>query len=128
MCDVRGMGLDLCAIPRMQELLDSGHSLRRMFTPEEEGYIRSRGIVAAQTMAGLFAAKEALVKCLGTGFQDTKLCDIVVLHDKFGAPYYELRGSYAQHAAQRSITTLHLTITHDSGIAAAVAIAERAEK
>ena len=91
-------------------------------------YIRSKGAMAADTMAGLFAAKEALVKCLGTGFQDTKLCDIVVLHDKFGAPYYELRGSYAQHAAQRSITTLHLTITHDSGIAAAVAIAERAEK
>ncbi|MBR6525090.1 MAG: holo-ACP synthase [Clostridia bacterium] len=125
---ITGIGMDVCQITRMEEQLNNEHFLERCFAAEERDYISQKGTMAADTMAGLFAAKEALVKCLGTGFQDTKLCDIVVLHDKFGAPYYDLRGSYALHAAQRSITSLHLTITHDSGIAAAVAIAERAEK
>lgn len=125
---ITGIGLDVCQVARMEELLEKEHFLSRYFCEEEQEYIRSRGQMAAQTMAGIFAAKEALVKCLGTGFTDTRLCDIAVLHDKFGAPCYDLRGSYALHAAQRSITALHLSITHDGGIAAAVAIAERAEK
>lgn len=125
---ITGVGLDVCQITRMEELLESGRFLERYFSPEEKEYIRNRGAAAPATMAGIFAAKEALVKALGTGFTDTTLADIVVLHDKFGAPYYELRGEYALHASQRHITSLHLSISHDGGVAAAVAIAERAEK
>ena len=125
---ITGIGLDVCHIARMEEQLKKETFLTRYFCEEEQEYIRSRGAAAADTMAGIFAAKEALVKCLGTGFTDTKLSDIAVLHDKFGAPYYDLRGTYQLHAAQRSITSLHLSITHDGGIAAAVCIAERAEK
>ena len=66
-----------------------------------------------------------VIPALGTGFTEGQLCDICVLHDKNGAPYYDLRGGYAQHAAQRHITNLHLSISHDGGVAAAVAIAER---
>lgn len=123
-----GVGLDVCQVARMEEQLKKESFLKRYFCAEEQEYIRSRGQAAANTMAGIFAAKEALVKCLGTGFTDTRLCDIAVLHDKLGAPYYDLRGSYAGHAAQRSITSLYLSITHDGGIAAAVCIAERADQ
>ena len=62
MCNIRGLGVDLCEIARMQTILDENRSLRRMFTEAEEAYIRSRGASAAQTMAGLFAAKEAVLK------------------------------------------------------------------
>ena len=58
----KGIGIDLCEGARMQRLLDEGHSLRRMFTEEEQAYIKSKGASAAQTMAGLFAAKEAVLK------------------------------------------------------------------
>ena len=123
-----GIGLDVCQITRMKELLESGRFLERYFSQEEQDYIRQKGAMAPDTMAGMFAAKEALVKTLGTGFTDTRLTDIVILHDKFGAPYYDLRGEFALHASQRNITSLHLSITHDGGVAAAVAIAEWAEK
>jgi len=120
-----GLGLDVCDIARMEEFLKDGRFLARFFSMEEQEYIENKGRGTAQTMAGIFAAKEALVKALGTGFTGGNLKDICVLHDKFGAPYYDLRGNYAQHAAQRHITNLHLSISHDGGVAAAVAIAER---
>lgn len=120
-----GLGMDVCAIARMEEMLKDGRFLARFFSLEEQEYIENKGRGAGQTMAGIFAAKEALVKALGTGFTGGQLSDICVLHDKFGAPYYDLRGNYAQHAAQRQITNLHLSISHDGDVAAAVAIAER---
>lgn len=120
-----GVGIDVCDIARMEEQLVDGRFLARYFSPEEQEYIENKGRGTAASMAGIFAAKEALVKALGTGFVSAQLSEICVLHDKCGAPYYELRGGYAAHAAQRSITALHLSITHDGGIAAAVAIAER---
>lgn len=120
-----GVGMDVCEIARMEKLLVDGKFLGRFFSPEEQEYVENKGRGAAQTMAGIFAAKEALVKALGTGFTEGQLADICILHDKYGAPYYDLRGNYAQHAAQRHITNLHLSISHDGGVAAAVAIAER---
>lgn len=120
-----GVGIDVCDISRMEKLLIDGRFLGRYFSLEEQEYIENKGKAAAASMAGIYVAKEALVKALGTGFTTTQLADICVLHDKFGAPYYDLRGAYALHAAQRNITGLHLSITHDGGIAAAVAIAER---
>ena len=116
MCDIRGMGLDLCAISRMQELLDSGRSLRRMFTPEEEDYIRSRGASAAQTMAGLFAAKEAVLKALGTGLT-IPMTDIVISHTELGQPVATLTGKAAEFGG-----TLLISITHEAGMAAAFAV------
>lgn len=120
-----GVGLDVCDVSRMEKLLVDGRFLGRFFSLEEQEYIENKGKSAAQTMAGIFAAKEALVKALGTGFESGSIQDICVLHDKLGAPCYDLRGDYAVHAAQRNITALHLSISHDGGIAAAVAIAER---
>ena len=121
---IAGVGIDLCGIARMERLLADEKFLRRFFSAEEQAYIEGKGKSAAQTMAGIFAAKEALVKALGTGFTSSSLSDIAVLHDKFGAPYYDLRGEFALHAAQRNITALHLSITHDGGTAAAVCIRE----
>lgn len=123
-----GVGIDVCEIARMEKLLVDGRFLGRYFSLEEQEYIENKGRCAAASMAGIFAAKEALVKALGTGFTSAQLSDICVLHDPYGAPYYDLRGEFAMHVAQRNITNLHLSITHDGGIAAAVAIAERDAK
>ncbi len=120
-----GVGVDVCDIARMEKLLIDGKFLARFFSPEEQEYIENKGKAAAQSMAGIFAAKEALTKALGTGLSGGSIQDICVLHDKCGAPYYDLRGAYALHASQRHITNLHLSISHDGGVAAAVAIAER---
>lgn len=116
MCNVRGIGIDLCEIARMQKLLDTGHSLRRMFTEDEEAYIRTKGVSAAQTMAGMFAAKEAVLKALGTGLS-VPLTDIVIRHTELGQPIAKLRGKAAAFGG-----TVMLSITHEAGVAAGMAV------
>lgn len=116
MCEIRGIGIDLCAIDRMEGLLSSGHSLRRILTPEEEAYVRSRGAGAAQSLAGLFAAKEAVLKALGTGLT-IPMTDIVITHTDLGQPLVTLTGKAAELGAK-----VMVSITHEGGMAAAVGI------
>ncbi len=122
---IAGIGIDLCRVSRMAELYQDGRFLRRYFAEEEQAYIHSRGKGSAQSMAGIFAAKEALVKAFGTGITGMELKDICVLHDSCGAPYYDLRGQYAEAAAARGISHVFLSITHEEDTAAAVAVAEK---
>lgn len=112
----KGIGIDLCEISRMQRLLEAGHSLRRMFTEEEEAYIRAKGVSAAQTMAGMFAAKEAVLKALGTGLT-VPLTDIVIHHTDLGQPVAELHGKAAAFGG-----TVMISITHEAGMAAGMAV------
>ena len=116
MCNVRGIGIDLCEIARMQRLLDESHSLRRMFTEAEQAYIASKAASAAQTMAGMFAAKEAVLKALGTGLT-IPMTDIVITHTELGQPVASLTGKAAEPGG-----TVMISITHDAGMAAAFAV------
>ncbi|MGN0779048.1 MAG: holo-ACP synthase [Aristaeellaceae bacterium] len=113
----KGLGLDLCAVSRMEPLLADDRFLTRCFTGEEAAYIRSRGAVAAQSMAGIWAAKEALLKATGRGLS-LPLREIEVCHDPAGQPGYRLHGS----AAQALSGTFLLSITHEGDMAAAVCL------
>ena len=121
---IAGVGVDLCGIARMEKHAADERFLRRFLSEEERAYIAGKGASAAQSLAGIFAAKEALTKALGTGIVGS-LADICVLHDDHGAPYYELRGDYLRLAGERGIVRVHLSISHDGGIAAAFAVAEK---
>lgn len=116
MCNVRGIGIDLCEISRMQALLDSGRPLTRLFTDAELAYIHSRGAAAAQSMAGIYAAKEAVCKALGTGIA-FPLTDICIGHTEQGQPTVTLTGKPADFGG-----TFMVTITHEAGMAAAMVV------
>lgn len=118
MSDIRGIGLDLCDISRMERNLKDDRFLNRYFTESEAAYIRSRGLAASQSMAGIFAAKEAFLKAVGTGLA-LPLKDVEILHTESGQPYYHLTG--------KALDTLHggnvhLSITHEGLTAAAVCL------
>lgn len=119
-----GIGIDLCDLKRMHEMLEKPRFLTRFFSAEEQRYIESRGAQMAHSAAGIFAAKEAFLKALGTGITGTQLSEISVIHNAAGAPMYHLTGGAEAMKDARGITRLHLSITHDGGVAAAVAIAE----
>ena len=121
---IAGVGIDLCEISRMEKLLSDGRFLARFFSVAEQEYSHGKGKSAAQTMAGIFAAKEAFTKSLGVGIA-ADIRDISVLHDANGAPYYSLSGDYARTAEERGISTFFLSITHEGDMAAAVCVAER---
>ena len=119
----KGLGLDLCEIARMEKLLKDDRFLRRYFTPEETVYVQSRGAGAASTLAGLFAAREALGKALGGGI-DFDLKEAEIVHTEAGAPFFRLSGALKERiGADR----LFLSISHDGGVAAAVCLVEGAD-
>ena len=115
-----GLGLDLCEISRMERLLEDDRFLNRYFTPEEIAYIRGRGRAAAQSMAGIFAAKEALGKALGTGI-GFELREAEVRHTAEGCPFYAFSGALKEKTGG---DRFWLSITHDGGMAAAVCVRE----
>ena len=115
MCNVRGVGIDLCGIDRMRPHLE-GRFLEKYFTEQEAAYIRARGASAAQSMAGIWAVKEAVLKALGTGIA-FPLRDIEVCHTEAGQPTVRLHGQ-----AQTYGGSFMVSITHEGGMAAAVAV------
>ncbi len=115
---IRGLGLDLCGIARMEKLLEDSRFLERYFTPAEIAYIRERGKGGAQSMAGIFAAKEALGKALGSGL-DFSLTDAEIRHDEYGRPYYAFTGELARRTEN---AVFLLSISHDNGTAGAVCV------
>ena len=115
MCNVRGVGLDLCQVDRMRNHLE-GRFLEKHFTEAEAAYVRSRGAQAAESLAGLWAAKEAVLKALGTGIA-FPLRDVEIGHTEAGQPTVQLHGEALNHGG-----SFLLSITHENGMAAAVAI------
>ena len=116
-----GIGVDICEISRMEKNLRDERFLNRYFTNDETIYIKSKGAGAAQTLAGLFAAKEALGKALGGGI-DFDLKEAEIQHDLKGCPCYHLSGSLTKRTFGERF---FLSVTHDGGIAAAVCVREK---
>ena len=119
-----GMGIDLCEVPRLAKALERPGFLERFFTGTEAEYIRGRGRAGAESAAGCFAAKEAALKALGTGFNGIRPQDVVILHAPSGQPYYELRGAALARMQELGGRRMHLSMTHEEDMAAAVAILE----
>lgn len=121
-----GLGMDLCPVERGAAMLEKPHFMQRIFTSDERAYIQSRGAGAAQSTAGMYAAKEAVLKALGTGFgpEGVSLVQVEVTHSDYGAPQVKLSDAAQERLACIGGTRVHLTITHDGGMAAAAAIAE----
>ena len=117
---IRGVGLDLCEIARMEKQAENERFMNRFFTDREIAFIQSKGKNKAQTLAGIFAAKEALAKALGTGIA-FELKEISIFHDEAGMPGYSLSGKAEKLGAG---DRFWLSISHDGGIAAAVCVRE----
>jgi holo-[acyl-carrier protein] synthase len=111
-----GIGIDVTQVSRFSKAAGREGLLERVFTAAEQD-------ASLQRMAGRFAAKEALAKALGapTGLVWT---DVEVRKDASGAPYFACTGTVAALVAERGIGSIHLSITHDAGIAAAVVVCE----
>lgn len=120
-----GIGLDIVEIDRIAAALarHGGRLAWRVFTPREQSYCRQGGErLAAARYAARFAAKEAVVKALGTGFRGGMLRDIEVCVDEAGRPAIHLSGVWAARAAARGVTQVLVSLTHGRDYAAAQAV------
>jgi len=117
-------GIDIVEISRMENMIcKHERSLNRFFTAQELAYCFERGMARASSLAGIFAAKEAFFKIMGTGFRRGKWTDVEIIHDEWGAPIYNITGEYATWAAERFTAMPALSISHDGGYAIAMAVA-----
>ena len=111
-----GVGIDICPVERFATAAENERLLARLFTPAERDSSMNR-------MAGRFAAKEALAKALGAP-EGLSWHDVEVRKDEWGKPFFACTGTVDARIAALGIATVHLSITHDAGIAAAVVVCE----
>jgi holo-[acyl-carrier protein] synthase len=120
-------GIDLADVPRIAKMLDEHAAafLARCFTAAEQAYCGSFKAGAAVHYAGRFAAKEAVMKALGTGWRgQIAWTDMEIVNDANGKPELRLTGESAKIAADRGIRHWHVSITHTEMLAIASVIAE----
>ena len=124
-----GSGIDLIEVARVRQALErplTGARFRaRIFTPGETRYCEARGRARYQSYAARFAAKEATMKALGTGWsRGVGWRDIEVVRERGRPPTIKLWGTAAAWAARRGINTFHLSISHSAEQAVVAVIAE----
>jgi holo-[acyl-carrier protein] synthase len=115
---IAGIGVDVVDLARFERALTRTPVLRNRLFAESERDLPLRSLAAR------FAAKEALMKALGesTGI---RWHDMVVAPDEHGAPALRVSGAAASLADARGITSWHLSLSHDAGVAIAMVVAER---
>lgn len=121
--DVTSIGVDICDIERIGNLEENqgARFLEKVFTSREIEYCAKK-VTKHASYAARFAAKEALLKALGTGLRDGFLWkDIEVKNDDLGKPFFEFYGKTAEIISDRKV---HLSISHTDRDAIAFVIIE----
>ncbi|MBU1250136.1 holo-ACP synthase [Chryseoglobus sp. 28M-23] len=112
-----GIGVDVVDLARFERAVGRTPGLvDRLFAPAERG-------LPLRSLAGRFAAKEALLKALGAT-DGVRWHDMQVVSDAEGNPDLRVSGRAAQIAASRGIAHLHVSMSHDAGVATAFVVAE----
>jgi holo-[acyl-carrier protein] synthase len=124
MSRVVGIGLDVVEVARISSMLarHGDRDLERLSRPGEADRSRS---ALDQHVAGLFAAKEAVLKALGTGWAaGLGFRQVEVVRSPGGQPGVRLHGAAAERARALGVESVHLSISHERAYAAAMAVAE----
>ncbi|MGH7569665.1 MAG: holo-ACP synthase [Gemmatimonadales bacterium] len=123
---ILGLGLDVVETATIARLLaEQGERFEeRVFTPGEREECRARAD-RAQALAARFAAKEACLKALGTGWREgIAFLQVEVVRTEGGGPSLRLTGGAADRARARGVKQVHVSLTHQPGVAAAAVILE----
>jgi holo-[acyl-carrier protein] synthase len=121
------IGIDIIEVARIREvLLRTPRFRERVFTPAEQDYCDSRGVAAAQHYAARFAAKEAALKALQTGWRGgIGWQDVEIAARESGAPYLIFSGEVLTIFEKFGATATHLSMSHTSEHAIAQVVLER---
>ncbi len=115
-----GIGVDIIEISRVVKSCENEHFKNKIFTKDEiAGFDKNM-----RRAASSFAAKEAVVKVFGTGFNGIEACEIELLHMKNGAPYIRLNNKAKEKAESMGISKIHISISNTKENVIAYAIGE----
>lgn len=120
-----GSGVDLCEVPRIEQAIAryGDRFVERIFTPAEIAYA-NRKANRFERFAARFAAKEAGMKALGTGWHGVKWTDFEVTNLPSGRPTLRFHGNAAEFAAKLGVKNIALSMTHTREQAMALVILE----
>ncbi len=122
---ILGIGTDIIECERIDRMIErhGDHFVRRVYTDDEIRYCEGRK-TAGQHFAGRWAAKEAVLKALGTGWiTGIAWTDVEVFHAEGGKPVILLHGGAAKIAQEKGIAEIQISITHCKSHAVAFALA-----
>jgi holo-[acyl-carrier protein] synthase len=123
---ILGVGTDLAEVKRIRDSVTrfGDRFLSRIYTEGERKYALSKANWA-ERLAARFAAKEAGMKAIGTGWsQNVSWRDLAVINEPSGRPTLQLTGAAAEIARKLGVKTLSLSLSHTSEVAFAVVILE----
>jgi holo-[acyl-carrier protein] synthase len=126
---IESIGIDIVEIHRIEESLAKRRErfLARLYTPDEQAYCLSK-VNASMYFAGRFAAKEAILKVLGTGLRNVKWTDIEIVKDDLGKPHVKLSGKAQEMAKAQGLGSILLSISHSRNYAVAQAVGIKREE
>ncbi|QEO10768.1 holo-ACP synthase [Protaetiibacter larvae] len=113
-----GLGVDVVDLARFERAVARTPRLRERLFAEGER------LLPARSLAARFAAKEALIKALGDA-EDVHWVDMVIESEANGNPSFAIDGPLAALLARRGIDAVHVSMSHDAGVAVATVVAER---
>ena len=121
-----GIGTDIVKIERIARILDTQpHFIKRVFTIAEAEYCYSKAR-PAESFAVRFAAKEAFMKAMGTGWGDgVNWQDIEVINDPLGKPTIVVHNATKVHLLSHMIDSIHLSLAHEKEYGIAYVVLER---
>ena len=120
-----GIGIDIIEVERIREQMAKQSGLdERLFSAGEIEYCHTKAR-SAEHFAARYAAKEAFMKALGTGWREgIAFREIEVVHDQFGKPGLVLSGKAQQAAQSCGVATLTLSLSHTKQLATAIVMLE----
>ncbi|MEG2769456.1 MAG: holo-ACP synthase [Oscillospiraceae bacterium] len=119
---VIGIGVDTTLIERIEKSSQKEHFMQRFFSDRERAMFARKGNIA-QSIAGNYAAKEALGKALGTGLSGFVWNEASILRAEIGAPYFIYEG-HLQELMQKNHWKASVSITHEGEYATAFVLIE----
>lgn len=121
---VIGIGTDIIEIERIEKAISRTNTFfDKVYTENEQTYYKQNH-KKVETLAGLFAAKEAVSKALGTGFRTFSTKDIEIVPNELGKPEVTLYGEAKKLCQCLGIKTIHISISHCKNYATSFAVAE----
>ena len=121
------IGIDIIEVYRIRETIErTPRFVERVFTPHERSYCDQKGAASAQSYAARFAAKEAFLKALKTGWRGRITWhDMEILNDEQGVPTLEIRGEARALLKNLGANKIHLSLSHTTEHAVAQVILEK---
>lgn len=114
-------GVDIIEINRIEKAMQKPNFVDKLFTEKEQRYFQKK-VTAIQSVAGMFAAKEAVSKVLGEGIGKAEWKMIEILHNSFGKPFVVLHEEAKRLAEKCGISYIDISISHNQTTAIAFAV------